>query len=121
MLVVLGLLDAIIGLPLTLRRVVVPLGVVSALVIVLRALVSQVIPTWRASAEAVALWFEQRVPTLRYALVTAVDAHTAASAQALLPTVASAPLDAAIADAWRTRVTRPLVASHSASAARGSM
>ncbi|HEY2895602.1 MAG TPA: hypothetical protein VGJ12_00580 [Gemmatimonadaceae bacterium] len=66
-----GLLDWMIGAPRALRALAIPVALVVALAAGAYAL-------WRGrrvrSLPAIALWLEERVPELRYALVTALDA-----------------------------------------------
>ncbi|MDH5235616.1 MAG: hypothetical protein OEW77_11715, partial [Gemmatimonadota bacterium] len=64
-------------------------------------------PAWRATDEQVALWFERRLPALRYALVTSVEARHAAAAPALEPAVAAVPLEHEVTSAARGALARP--------------
>ena len=64
---------------------------------------------FRASDEQVALWFETRLPELRYALVTSADERYAGQEGALARTVASAPLEREVALASQRALARPAV------------
>ena len=71
LLAIVALIDMMIGVPRALRMLAIPAAVIAALGVAAYAL-------WRGrrvrSLPAVALWLEERVPALRYALVTALDA-----------------------------------------------
>ncbi|HJU69900.1 MAG TPA: hypothetical protein VJ650_16800 [Gemmatimonadaceae bacterium] len=75
-----GLLDLLVDLPRALRGVVVPLAIVLAIAVVLAHL-------WRGrrarSLPATALWIEERVPSLRYALVTSLEQDDARASSLL--------------------------------------
>ena len=62
---------------------------------------------WRVTDAQLALWFERRIPTLRYALVTQAELGAAQRSDALERVVASAPLEATIAEATRSALARP--------------
>lgn len=62
---------------------------------------------WRATDAQLALWFERRIPTLRYALVTQAELGETARSEALERVVSSAPLEATLAEASRAALTRP--------------
>ncbi len=123
-----GIADWVVGLDRSLRAPAAPASVAVGLLAVAWLL-------WRARAvrsrEAVALWIEQRAPTLRYALVTVADPRWAgnarleaavagsswrpivgrATARALAPPLAllaaAAVLLAALPDATVSRITAP--------------
>lgn len=61
----------------------------------------------RASDEQLALWFEQRIPSLRYALVTRVGLDNATQ---LDEHIANAPLEQELGKATRRALTPPLIA-----------
>jgi hypothetical protein len=62
-----------------------------------------------ATDEAVALWFEQRIPSLRFALVTSVSEAPDAAVRAVLErTVADAPLEQTVRAASRETLQRPV-------------
>lgn len=64
-----------------------------------------------AGDEGIALWFERRIPALRYALVTRVTASTTATdAPALDAAIASAALEEEVRGALRTALLRPSAA-----------
>jgi hypothetical protein len=106
-LLVLALVDAVIGLPMSLRRSALPLAIAAAAVVLTRDVLQRVRPAFTASMESVALWFEQRLPSLRYALVTAVEADVAP----LLGAVSSAPLEQEVSRASRAALKWPLAAA----------
>lgn len=62
---------------------------------------------WRATDAQIALWFERRIPTLRYALVTQAELGQAQQSEALERVVSSAPLEATVAQATRRALVRP--------------
>jgi hypothetical protein len=102
-------LDTLAGLPLGLRRAFLPLAVIAGGATLIRALAGPVRAAARATDEAVALWFESRLPTLRYALVTSVDARFAGSAPALDREIAGAPLEREVSLATRHALARPAI------------
>lgn len=102
-------LDTLLGLPLGLRRTLLPLAVVAGGTTLARALLGPVREALRASDEAVALWFESRLPALRYALVTSVDERFVGSASQLGRAVEAAPLEREVATAARGALARPAI------------
>lgn len=61
-----------------------------------------------ATDESIALWFEQRIPSLRYALVTRLSGEPDAVAEAALDRViADAPLEREVASATRASLLKP--------------
>lgn len=84
--------------------------IVGALVLALRG-ASAIKSAKQASNESIALWFERRIPTLRYALVTRLseDADPTSSA-ALDRAIADAPLEREVAAASRASLTKPALA-----------
>ena len=102
------LVDALVGLPAPLRRVIAPLAVVLGALALLAEFVRRINPTWSASDEALALWFERRVPTLRYALVTSVDPHVAQLPPSLAQQVRAAALEPEVSRAARALLLGPI-------------
>ena len=100
-------LDTLLGLPLALRRAALPASLVVGLAVLARALVGPVRAAFRATDEAVALWFETRLPELRYALVTSVDSRLERSEPSLDRAVSAAPLERELRDASRRALARP--------------
>jgi hypothetical protein len=69
----------------------------------------------RATDESVALWFERRIPSLRYALVTRLSTESDGVARlALDRAIAEAPLEQQVAVAARASLTTPMLALLSA-------
>jgi hypothetical protein len=64
----------------------------------------------RANDEQLALWFEQRIPSLRYALVTRVGIESPEHEAKLDASIATAPLDQELTNATRRALTPPLIA-----------
>lgn len=63
--------------------------------------------SWRATDEQLALWFEGRLPTLRYALVTQAELGSERGVAALERVVDAAPLEATLREAARAALLRP--------------
>lgn len=105
-----AVVDAFVGLPMPARRALLPLALTSGALLLLAQFLQRIMPAWRASDEAVALWFERRLPSLRYALVTAVDPHVTTVPPALERAVESAPLEPEVSRASRAILLRPVVA-----------
>ncbi len=101
------LVDTFIGLSLDVRRWLVPLAVSAGVAVLAHAAFGPVRAAVRATDESVALWFETRLPSLRYALVTSVDARYAGSVPALERAAADAPLEREVATASRAALVRP--------------
>lgn len=101
------LLDALIGVPFGARRVLLPLAVLSGAAVLLIGLLGRTRAAATASDEAIALWFERRVPALRYALVTSVEPRFAGQVTALEREAAAAPLEQEVATAARSALLRP--------------
>lgn len=100
-------LDALVGLPLGARRALLPIAVLGGLASLVRGLAGPVRRAATASDEAVALWFEHRLPSLRYALVTSVDPRFAGEVRALEQAASSAPLEREVVTAMRAALLRP--------------
>jgi hypothetical protein len=60
----------------------------------------------RGDLEDIALWFERRIPSLQYALVTQMELGPRAS-QALESRISEAPLEREVTQAWRRAAGRP--------------
>ena len=111
--------DLLVGLPIAVRRLAWPIASLAALLVLAREIAQRVKPALEANLEAVALWFEQRIPALRYALVTAVGTTPAAPAggtvahtdiaHALLAPIAAAPLEEEVRKATRAALQRPAI------------
>ena len=111
LIIVAGLtLDALIGLPLVVRGWVAPVAAFVAVAILALGGVPRLREVLASRDEAVALWFEQRLPSLRYALVSSVDSHVVIEPGALAASIASAPLEAELATAARAVLLRPALA-----------
>ena len=102
------IVDALVALPTPLRQAMVPLAAVVGALVLLAEYLRRIQPTWRASDEAVALWFEQRLPTLRYALVTSVDPQITSVPASLAQEVETAPLESEVARAARVMLGAPI-------------
>lgn len=100
-------LDALVGLPLGLRRALLPVAVLGGALALARGVLGPVRAAWGASDEMVALWFERRLPALRYALVTSVDPRFADAVPALERSATAAPLEREVALATRAALLRP--------------
>ncbi len=111
MILVAGLVvDALVALPLVVRSAIAPLAAfIGVTFLALRGL-PQLREVLTSPDEAVALWFERRLPALRYALVTSVEAPFAIGPAALAATVASAPLESELSAATRHALRRPALA-----------
>lgn len=103
-------LDTLVGLPLPLRRALLPVALVASGVMLVRALIGPVWAGARASDESIALWLENRLPSLHYALVTSVDAHYVGTVPALERAVTDAPLEREVIAAARAALVRPALA-----------
>ena len=110
LLVVGAIVDSFVVLPMPARRALLPLALASGALVLLAQFLQRIRPAWRASDEAVALWFERRLPSLHYALVTVVDPHFTTVQPALERTVESAPLESEVSRASRAILLRPVVA-----------
>jgi len=106
-----ALVDALVGLPIGLRRLGVPFALAAAAAVLLRDAVTRIRPAFTASAEQVALWFEQRIPTLRYSLVTVVGGPSTGDSAPLLGAASAAPLERTARTAARLAIVRPLLAA----------
>jgi hypothetical protein len=111
-----ALLDWGIALPRTMRAYVAPAALLAGLAAFAAAL-------WRSRSTLaigqVALWLENRLPELRYALVTLADQRTAATphAAALEASAGSAPLERAVARGVIRSLAAPLLVLAAAAAA----
>ena len=104
-----ALADALVGVPMSLRRLILPFAAAAGAAALISEVVRRIRPAWRASDEAIALWFERRLPALRYALVTAVDPHVATVPPAIMRTVEQTALEHEVRHAARRLLLRPLV------------
>lgn len=102
------LLDITLGLDVAARERLTPAPWLAALAIFAWHLAGPVRAGFRASDEAVALWFERRIPELRYALVTQAGLESASPL--LEASVTEAPLEREVADAARGALLRPALA-----------
>ena len=102
------IVDALVGLPVSLRRLILPLAAVAGVLVLLTEFIGRVRPTWRASDEAIALWFERRVPALRYALVSSVDPHITSLPSTIAHAVEAALLEPEVSRASREVLQRPI-------------
>ena len=103
-------LDALVALPLPLRSAMLPLALVMGATMSLSELVRRIAPAWTASDEAIALWFERRLPSLRYALVSSIDASVVTVPPSIAHEVATAALESEVSLAARALLVRPFAA-----------
>ena len=100
--------DAVVGLPLPVRRWISPLVATAALGTFLLAL-------WRGrevrSLERVALWIEERIPWLQFSLVTALDPRFAETHPLLEPLVGEAQWGGLVMMEWWRAIRAPLGAA----------
>lgn len=102
-------LDLAIGLTLYARARLTPAPWLATIATLGWHLAGPVRDAWRATDAQVALWFERRIPTLRYALVTQAELGDARPSEALERVVSSVPLEATVAEATRTALARPTI------------
>ncbi|MCE9601263.1 MAG: DUF4175 domain-containing protein [Gemmatimonadetes bacterium] len=102
------LVDALVGMPMPLRRLILPLAVAAGGAALIAEALRRIRPALRASDEALALWFEQRLPSLRYALVTAVDPQVASVPPSIMREVEETPLEPEVRRATRRLLLQPL-------------
>jgi hypothetical protein len=102
-----ALLDAFVSLPAGARRFVPAVAIVAAAVIVVRRLRGGAV---RTDAGSAALWIEARFPSLRYALVTAVDPRYAGTVPEIESAVAKVEFEPAVKSAARRALTAPAIA-----------
>ena len=102
----LAIVDAAVGVPAGIRRSAVPVAITLGVAALLATL-------WRGrgvwSLERVALWVEERIPWLHYALVTSIDPRFVAAHPALEPVVGEAQWGAMVIVAWWRAARLPLV------------
>lgn len=103
------LADTVIGLSLDARARLTPAPILAALATFGWHLAGPVRDAARATDEAIALWFERRLPGLQYALVTQ-SAAAAVPRPALDAAVAAAPLERELRDSIRRALTKPALA-----------
>lgn len=101
-----GVADWIVNLPRPVRERAVPVSAAAGAIVALA-----VLWRWRRtfSRQAVALWIEERLPTLRYALVTVLDPRWAGAVPELECIVAGARWGATVARAVARAAAPPLV------------
>jgi hypothetical protein len=104
------LLDTIIGLPLGVRRVLPSLAALGGVATLAILGVPRLRDALRATDESIALWFERRLPSLRYTLVTLADPRAGGLPAAVSASVAAAPLETEARRATREAVLRPAFA-----------
>lgn len=105
-------LDAAVGLPFGVRRAVLPVAVVAAAMVLVWRVARDVRAALRATRESLALWFEARLPDLRYSLVTSIDPAAGGDVRARLEAVAAeAPLEREVQLATRHALLRPAMAA----------
>lgn len=98
-------LDLALGLDLATRARLTPAPLLTVVAVLGWHAAGPLRQTLKASDEQVALWFERRIPALRYALVT--QAGLGAGHPALEQTIAQAPLEDEVAAAARRALGRP--------------
>jgi len=105
-----GLLQLVVALPSLVPALLVPVATAAGLT-------GCAIVLWRnrtvVSVQHVALWLEERLPELRYALVTAIDPAIAPADRypALHARVRASDTSSAVRTAWRRPITRSLTAA----------
>lgn len=99
--------DAFVALPAGVRGVVPLTALLAGLLLVMRR-VRRV--GLRADAVSAALWIESRFPSLRYALVTAVDPRYSGSVPEIERVAASVPFEPVVKTAARRALTGPAIA-----------
>lgn len=101
------LLDVLVGLPQGLRSLTAWLPWILGVGLLLVGASRAIRGVHAANDEALALWFERRLPDLQYALVTRVGADV----PALDARIAAAPLEAELARASRAALQAPAIAA----------
>lgn len=101
------LLDVVVGLPQGLRSLTAWLPWILGVGLLLVGASRAIRGVHAANDEALALWFERRLPDLQYALVTRVGADV----PALDARIAAAPLEAELARASRAALQAPAIAA----------
>lgn len=101
--------DALIGLPIRWRALLGVAPWLTAGLVLAAQIAGPIRRLVTARAEDVALWFERRIPALRYALVTQAGLGSA-GLPALEGVVASTPLEEELRSGVRTALERPLTA-----------
>ncbi len=104
------LADTLVALPLGLRDAMLPVAVLGGVALLALQGIPLVRDAMRASEEAVALWFEHRIPQLSYSLVTAVDPAVRDPHPALAERAGQAPLEQVAARATRETLAHPAFA-----------
>ena len=99
--------DAVVGLPLALRELLLPAALSLGAAVFVVLCLSRVRAAWRSTDEEIALWLEGRIPSLGYALVTSIGAPDAAAARALEREVAAAPVERTVREASGHALWRP--------------
>jgi hypothetical protein len=99
--------DAFVSLPASARSLVPLVALIAAVVIVLGRLRRAGV---RSNAGSAALWIEARFPSLRYALVTAVDPRYAGRVPEIERAAANVPFEPVVQKAARRALTGPAVA-----------
>lgn len=104
--------DVLVGLPLAWRARFVPAAWLAGALAMAWQLRRGASLIAAAGDEGIALWFERRIPALRYALVTRVTATDAVptDAAALDAAIAAAPLESEVTGALRAALLRPSAA-----------
>ena len=108
-------LDALVGLSAPARRLLAVFPWMVGVSVLALLGVRAYAAAQRATDESVALWFERRIPSLRYALVTRLSTESDGVARlALDRAIAEAPLEQQVAVAARASLTTPMLALLSA-------
>ncbi len=104
----LGLLfDMLLGIGIGLRAFLLPIAAVAGVAVLGWRVLRDLLPNRAATPEHVALWFETRLPELRYALVTAIDPAASAARARLERLAEAAPLERELRVATRRALLRP--------------
>jgi len=102
-----AIVDTFVSLPAGARRLVPVAALAVALLVVARRIRRSGV---RADIGSTALWIESRFPTLRYALVTAVDPRYAGAVPEIERAAAQVPFEPAVKTAARRALTGPAIA-----------
>ncbi len=103
-------IDILVGLTVNARAWLVAAPWLTAFAVLAWQLAKPIRAALRVSDESLALWFERRIPSLRYALVTSTGLADDPRAEALEQVVAASPLEQEVGLATRRALARPALA-----------